>query len=101
MILLPYAKLIVRVRCYLFAIFFKFTGIELADNIAKRCQNYKMNKIKCYSSNSSHFISLYTNNIRNESVPVTARPFKCTSRPTYFDAGRVVTRSSRIDVLAR
>ena len=54
-ILLPCTKLTVRVSC-LFAIFFeKFTKIELAGNITKRCQRYKMNKIKCFSSNSSHF----------------------------------------------
>ena len=29
--------------------------MELADNITERYQSYKMNKIKCFSSNSSHF----------------------------------------------
>ena len=39
----------------LFAIFEKFIKMELADNITERGQRYKMNKIKCFSSNSSHF----------------------------------------------
>ena len=33
----------------------KIMKMELADNITKRCQRYKMNKIKCFSPNTSHF----------------------------------------------
>ena len=54
-ILFPCTKLIVRIS-YLFAIFFeKFTKMKPADDITERCQWYKMNEIKCFSSNSSHF----------------------------------------------
>ena len=35
--------------------FTNFTKIKLADNIVKRCQGYKINGIKCYSSNPNHF----------------------------------------------
>ena len=59
-ILLPCIKLIVRVSCLRF--FEKFAKIELADNIAKRCQRYEMNKIKMLLIK---FQSLYLNNIKN------------------------------------
>ena len=32
-----------------------FTKIELADKITKRCQRYKLNKLKWFSSDSSYF----------------------------------------------
>ena len=35
-------------------VFGKFTKIEKADNIAEKCQRYKMNKIKHFSVNSNH-----------------------------------------------
>ena len=51
---LPCTKLIVRVATCL-RFFEKFTKMKLADNITKRYQRYKINKIKCFSSHSSHF----------------------------------------------
>ena len=65
-----------------------FPKKELADNIAMRCQRYKMNKKVLFIK----FQPLKPNNIKNKSV-VQLAPSSVTSRPTYFDLGRVVTRS--------
>ena len=67
--------------------------IEPADNIAQRCQRCKMNKSKVLFTKSQ---PLKLNDIKNKSV-LQLSPSSVTSRPIYFDAGRVVTRSFRFN----
>ena len=53
MILLSCTELIVKVRVGPTCLFLFVS--KQADDIAKRCQRYIMNKITCFSSNSIHF----------------------------------------------
>ena len=70
-----------------------FAKTELAD---KRCQRYKINKIKCYSSNCSNLAE----KLKDKSVLQLALS-SVTFFLTYFDVGRVVTHSFRFDFLTR
>ena len=57
-----------KVTCLQF--FLKFTKMELADDITERCHRYKMNKIKCFSPISSHYIILKITQCYSSSLKV-------------------------------